>query len=174
MNTGGLPSQNGEALMEKMKKLLAVTILAVIIFVPALCSEAVMKITFINRTDRDVYVALYVENATRGWYHIAPGATWVYELRENVWNVGYYAEGRAYGRRTIYWEGGLFRGWIHQTEPFNIRRQTRQNRPLGGRQVGFRHIALIREKDFDERITNFVATVTLVENPQVGNPGATE
>jgi len=161
--------------MKKMKKLLVTAILAVVILVPALCAEAVTKITFINRTDRNVYVALYVDNATRGWYHIAPNATWLYELRESTWNVGYYAEGRAEGRRTLYWEcGQLFRGWVHSTEPFNIRRQTRQNRPIGGRQVGFRHIGLIREMDLDERVTNFVATVTFVENPQVGNPGAAE
>jgi len=157
-----------------IKRLLTVVILVAVIFVSALSSEAVTRITFINRTDRNVYVSLYVENSTTGWYHIAPNATWVYELRESAWNVGYYAEGHADGRNTLYWEGGeLLRGWIHPAESFNIGRRG-QGRPAGSRQVGFRHIALMREIDLDERAISFVATVTLIENPQGGKPRATE
>jgi len=160
-----------------MKKLLMSVILTAAILVPVLIAEAVTKVTFVNRTDRNVYVALYMDGSTSGWYTIAPHATWLYESQEKVWNVGYYAEGRADGRDMIYWGGrtrfrGMFRGWVHPTEPFNIwRRTARQNRPLGSREVGFRRVALARELD-DEHITNFVATVTLVENPRATNPGS--
>ena len=161
-------------------KLLVMAVLITAMFVPALSADAVQqaatKLTFVNRTDRDIYLALYVDGNTSGWYNIAPNATWVYELRENVWHVGYYAEGRAAGRRTVYWQGGqMFRGWIHPTAPFDVDRLAGRRvdgRPAGSRQVGFRHIGLIREFDMEERITNFVATVTLVENPQTYNPGS--
>jgi len=147
------------------------------VFVPVPHSEAATKITFVNRTDRNVYVAIYTgaaEPITHGWYNIAPGSTWLFESRENIWNVGYYAEGHTRGEKTLYWEGGeLLRGWIHPTEPFNIGRNG-ENRPAGSRQVGFRYIQLTREFDLDERITNFVGSVTFIENPQSDKPRAVE
>jgi len=162
-----------------MKRLLLTTLLAVSILVCAPRSEAATKITFLNKADRDVYVALYIDKATNGWYSLVPGGTWIYESRENIWDVGYYAEGHAEGKKTLYWEGSesFIKGWVHPTESFNIRGEALElggKVPDGSKQVGFRHISLMRETDKDDKDTNFVATVTLVENPQFGKPKATE
>ena len=166
-----------------MKRLLSIVLLGMAIFVPAPHSEAATRITFVNRTDRNVHLAIYtdmVRPITQGWYSIDPGKTLLYETQENVWNVGYYAEGHASGKKTLYWEGDeLLRGWVHQTEPFNLRgypldrtKETRTDDRY--KQVDFLYINLTREIDKDDKATNFVATVTLAENPQNGKPRATE
>ena len=166
-----------------MKKLLPMILLGAAILVAAPRSDAATIITFENKTDRNVYVALYTDvtrPVTRGWYNIAPDGTLLYETQDNNWNVGYYAEGRAEGKKTIYWESDeLFKGWIHTTESFNLRgyplERTKDERPdKRYKQVGFRYINLMRETDKDDKITNFVATVTLAESPQDGKPRTTD
>ena len=163
-----------------MKRLLSAVLLGMAFFVPAPRSEAATKITFVNSTDRNVHLALYTDMArpiTQGWYSIDPGRTWLYESQENVWNVGYYAEGHAGGKKTLYWRGDeLLKGWIHQTEPFDIRGYPIERTRPDDRYklVDFLYVKLTREIDKDDKIINFTATVTLAENPRDGKPIVTE
>jgi uncharacterized membrane protein len=150
-----------------MKKFLVLSILAVVMAVmgtAAFAGEA--KVTFNNKTDNNVYVALcWVKHESetrgvwwkRGWYKIEPGKSRTLSQQgvRYTWDMGYYAFGTGKNRKKIYWGGtsgsAALIGGIHPTKSFD----TSDCFFEGSEDVRFREIGLKKNGD------NFAATVNL-------------
>ena len=108
-------------------------------------AEAEVRVQFVNKTDRTVFVAMGVEISslvTEGWYKIAPGKSYEYrntELSPGLLanTVGYYAFARKEGAKTAYWNGDWRQGMVHPTQKFNIW-EGDDEFPEGAVEVGFR------------------------------------
>lgn len=106
-------------------------VLSAAIFSGAPEAQAAIKVTFVNKTDRTVSVAIltYVaDTRTKGWYNIKPGASRTItfndlpsHLRDSI---GYCAESTQKGKKARYWRGTKGKGpmWllgdIHPTKSF--------------------------------------------------------
>jgi uncharacterized membrane protein len=108
-------------------------------------AEAEVRVQFVNKTDRTVYVAMALygtELHTKGWYKIASGESYEYKTTEMPagllnGSVGYYAYARKEGAKTVYWSGDWIRGKIHPTQKFDIGEYDDEF-PEGAVEVGFR------------------------------------
>jgi hypothetical protein len=139
-----------------MKKLICGILAALVVLVFAVSAFAgTVKLTFNNKTDRKVTVAIYKEVVAFeviGWYNIEAGKSRTLSFRtedEYPGEIGYYAEGFKKGQNTVYWSGDFARAWIHPSKAFEYRggyngadRDDYDNYVAGppNKEVGFRKI----------------------------------
>jgi uncharacterized membrane protein len=149
-----------------MKKFLVLSILAAVMAVmgtAAFAGEA--KVTFNNKTDNNVFVALCwvkYESETsgvwwkKGWYKVEPGKSRTLSQQVRyAGDMGYYAYGTGKNGKKIYWggtsENGSLIGGIHPTESFDTSKCFFE----GSEDVRFRVVRLKENGD------NFTANVNL-------------
>ena len=107
---------------------LALLVFLTVLCTNALCAETGVKLTFNNKTDREVSIAVYREIAAftvKGWYNVGAGEsrtiTFKTEPYEPVGDVGFYAKGFRKGQKTVYWRGDFAHAWVHPNKAFNYR-----------------------------------------------------
>jgi uncharacterized membrane protein len=148
-----------------MKKFLVFSILAAVMVVmgtAAFAGEA--KVTFNNKTDKNVFLALcWVKHQSesegiwwkKGWFKIEPGKSRTFSQQgvRYRWDMGYYAFGTGKDGKKTYWggtsESAALIGGIHPTKSFD----TSDCSFDGSEDVRFREIGLQKNGD------NFTATV---------------
>ena len=78
-------------------------------------------ITFVNKTDVKVYVAIYTDTVypmTSGWYAVEPGKKRVIGGGP-LDNTGYYAEATRNGKK-VAWKGDFAKGWVNPKSSFKL------------------------------------------------------
>ena len=96
--------------VNKIKLTLAVSLLVFVSMFASARAEALVKIKFVNKTDRKISVAtlIYVtDERAKGWYNIEPGKskTLTFDVPLHiVEDIGYYAKASKNGK-TVHWKG---------------------------------------------------------------------
>lgn len=156
------------------RKFIAELLLSMAVMFAARCAEAETKVTFVNKTDRKIYIAMYTNLArpqTKGWYSVEAGKTWVFNSAGALGgdDLGFYAEGKAKDKKTVYWRGNSLMGWVHPTKAFNLDgdgdtfSEWESETMPGVVQVGFRPVKVTRQEDRDGNADTW-ATITLSIN----------
>jgi hypothetical protein len=155
-----------------MKKFLSVVLVLCAVFAMSGRSDADVKVTFVNKTDRKVSVAtmVYVSAVTtKGWYNIDPGKSrtisWKgrdYPARQMSNCLGYYAKASKKGAKTVSWRGDWMTGPIHPTQAFDYQEgngERDDNYPRDAPEVGFRQI--IKNWKFNGNDGSVTVTLTM-------------